>query len=100
MWVKTRTLEEEIIMAESAEILEFPMIPHKAYDPNSILKVKDTEKERYLTLKAEAFVETKPHKQNMLIFRAQESGIDPFRNDLYKQTPGSPFPRKYPHITS
>lgn len=85
-------------MAE--EVQTFEPIPHKAYDPNSILKVKDKEKERYLLLKAEAFVETKPHKQNMLIFRAQESGIDPFRADLYKQTPGSPYPRKYPHITS
>ena len=87
-------------MAERAQVFEFPSIPHKAYDPNSILKVTDKEKERYLALKSEAFIETKPHKQNMLIFRAQESGIDPFRADLYKQTPGSPYPRKYPHITS
>lgn len=75
-------------------------IPHKAYDSHTILKIKDSEKERYMNLKMDAFVETKPHKQNMLIFRAEEAGIDPFKSELYKQTPGSPYPRKYPGITS
>lgn len=78
----------------------FPSIPHKAYDPNSISSVKDKEKDRYLTIKKEAFVETKPHKSNMLIFRAQEAGIDPFKSELYKQTPGSPYARKQIGITS
>ena len=83
------------------ETFESTPIPHKAYDANTIqAKPKNKEKDRYLHLKADAFVETKPFKKNMLVFRAQEAGIDPFKHELYKQTPGSPLPKKNLGITS
>lgn len=80
---------------------DYTPIPHKSLDRTTLnISIKDRERTRYQNLKADAFVETKPHKENMLTFRAQEAGIDPFQHELYKQTPGSPFPRKHIGITS
>jgi hypothetical protein len=77
-----------------------PSFAPKAYDSNTITSVKDEEEETYTDMIRDAFMDTLPHKRNMLLFRAQYQGIDPFINETYKAVPGQPYHKQMPRITS
>src|SRR3990167_3803777 len=80
------------------------IIPLEFYQPkrftNAIIKPKNKDQQRLQRFIDESFIDTTPERQNILTWRSQAEGIDPFFNEVFNIKPGDALAQQLPGITS
>jgi hypothetical protein len=82
------------------ELSNFTAPPEDKKTLSFITKGNDKNIKRINNIAQTSFWEDRGHKKNMLIYRAQYQGIDPYMNQVYGHTPGDPSQARTSKVAS